>query len=148
MGNDDTPRPGFDRWVSFKGQGTYLNPDINEDGKAVKPSGYITDILTGYAVEFIRRRHDKPFLIYLAHKAIHPEVTQNNDGSVNRADAERFLPAERHQNLYAARPSRTGRTTDARRKANPPCSARSATCRRLAPPRSRATNPSSDGSAR
>lgn len=24
MGNDDTPRPGFDRWVSFKGQGTYL----------------------------------------------------------------------------------------------------------------------------
>ena len=38
MGNDDTPRPGFDRWVSFKGQGTYLDPDINEDGKAVKPS--------------------------------------------------------------------------------------------------------------
>ena len=27
MGNDDTPRPGFDRWVSFKGQGTYLNPE-------------------------------------------------------------------------------------------------------------------------
>ncbi len=59
MGNDDTPRPGFDRWVSFKGQGTYLNPDINEDGKAVKPSGYITDILNGYAVQFIKRRHDK-----------------------------------------------------------------------------------------
>ena len=73
MGNDDSPRPGFDRWVSFKGQGTYLDPDINEDGKAVKPTGYITDILNGYAVEFIRRRHDKPFLIYLAHKAIHPE---------------------------------------------------------------------------
>jgi arylsulfatase A-like enzyme len=29
MGNDDRPRPGFDRWVSFKGQGTYLDPDIN-----------------------------------------------------------------------------------------------------------------------
>jgi len=103
MGNDDTPRPGFDRWVSFKGQGTYLDPDINEDGRAVKPSGYITDILTGYGVEFIRRRHDKPFLVYLAHKAIHPEVTQNNDGSVNLADAERFLPAARHQNLYVGR---------------------------------------------
>src|ERR1044071_5114957 len=24
MGNDDRPRPGFDRWVRFKGQGTYL----------------------------------------------------------------------------------------------------------------------------
>lgn len=101
MGNDDSPRPGFDRWVSFKGQGTYLTPDINEDGKAIKPTGYITDILSGYAVEFIRRRHDKPFLVYLAHKAIHPEVTQNNDGSVNLADSERFIPAEHHRNLFA-----------------------------------------------
>ncbi|HSE37957.1 MAG TPA: sulfatase [Blastocatellia bacterium] len=103
MGNDDKPRPGFDRWVSFKGQGTYRDPDLNEDGKSVKPSGYITDILNGYAVGFIRQRHDKPFLIYLAHKAIHPEVTQNNDGSVNLADAELFIPAERHKHLYAGR---------------------------------------------
>ncbi|MCG3160513.1 MAG: Multifunctional alkaline phosphatase superfamily protein PehA [Acidobacteria bacterium] len=103
MGNDDKPRPGFDRWVSFKGQGAYLNPDINEDGKSVKPSGYITDILSGYAVEFIKRRHDKPFLVYLAHKAIHPEVTQNNDGSVDLSKSELFIPAERHKNLYASR---------------------------------------------
>lgn len=103
MGNDDTPRPGFDRWVSFKGQGTYFNPPINEDGKAVQPSGYITDILSNYAVEFIRRRHDKPFLVWLAHKAIHPEVTQNNDGSVDLTKSELFLPAERHKNLYAGK---------------------------------------------
>jgi len=100
MGNDDTPRPGFDRWVSFKGQGTYINPEINEDGKMVNRSGYTTDILSGYAVEFIRQKHDKPYLVYLAHKAVHPEVTQNNDGSINLGDAERFLPAERHQNAY------------------------------------------------
>jgi arylsulfatase A-like enzyme len=104
MGNDDSPRPGFDRWVSFKGQGTYFDPNINEDGKSVKPAGYITDILNGYAVEFIKRRHEKPFLVYLAHKAIHPEVTQNNDGSVDLSAAERFIPAERHRNLYAGRP--------------------------------------------
>ena len=103
MGNDDTPRPGFDRWVSFKGQGAYYDPDINEDGKSVKPAGYITDLLNGYAVEFIKRRRDKPFLVYLAHKAIHPEATQNNDGSVNLADSERFMPAERHKNLYAGK---------------------------------------------
>lgn len=103
MGNDDTPRPGFDRWVSFKGQGTYLNPEFNEDGISVKAAGYITDILTSYAVEFLKRRHDKPFLIYLAHKAIHPEVMQHGDGSVNLADAELFIPAERHKNLYAGK---------------------------------------------
>ena len=100
MGNDDTRRPGFDRWVSFKGQGSYLNPDINEDGTSIKPSGYITDILTDYALEFINRNHDKPFLLYLAHKAIHPEVMQHDDGSVNLAEAEMFIPAERHRNLY------------------------------------------------
>ncbi len=101
MGNDDKPRPGFDRWVSFKGQGTYLNPDINEDGKSIKPSGYITDILSNYAVEYIKRSHRKPFLVYLAHKAIHPDVTQNDDGSVNLSNSERFIPAERHAHLYS-----------------------------------------------
>ena len=104
MGNDDSPRPGFDRWVSFKGQGTYINPEFNEDGVSTKRSGYITDILTGYAVEFIKRPHQKPFLIYLAHKAIHPEVMQHGDGSVNLADAELFIPAERHRNLFEGTP--------------------------------------------
>lgn len=103
MGNDDSPRPGFDRWVSFKGQGSYLKTEINEDGKDVNPRGYITDILNEYAVDFIRRRHDKPFLVYLAHKAIHPEVMQHGDGSINMADAERFIPADRHRNLFVGK---------------------------------------------
>lgn len=100
MGNDDSPRPGFDRWVSFKGQGSYVNPEINEDGHDVNPGGYITDLLNRYAVEFIRRRHNKPFLVYLAHKAIHPEVMQHDDGSINLNEAERFIPAKRHSNLF------------------------------------------------
>ena len=103
MGNDDSPRPGFDRWVSFKGQGSYIKPEFNEDGRDVQGRGYITDLLNGYAVEFIKRRHDKPFLVYLAHKAIHPEVMQHDDGSVNLAEAERFIPAERHRNLFAGK---------------------------------------------
>jgi len=85
MGNDDAPRPGFDRWVSFKGQGAYLDPVINFDGKAEKVAGYMTDLLTDYAVEFVRRRHDKPFMLYLAHKAVHGP----------------FTPAERHKGLYS-----------------------------------------------
>jgi arylsulfatase A-like enzyme len=100
MGNDDKPRPGFDRWMSFKGQGTYIDPDINEDGKDIKRSGYTTDILNGYAVEFIKRRHDKPFLVYLAHKAIHPEVKQNDDGSIDLNASERFIPAKRHEHAF------------------------------------------------
>ena len=39
-------------------------------------SGYITDILTDRAVDFIDKRRDrnKPFCLYLGHKAIHPDT--------------------------------------------------------------------------
>ena len=90
MGNDDAPRPGFDRWVSFRGQGQYVDPVLNEDGRAAKVPGYMTDLLHDRAVEFVRRKRSKPFLLYLAHKAVHGP----------------FTPAERHKTLYAGEPIR------------------------------------------
>ena len=30
---DDAPRPGFDKWISFRGQGVYNDPALNIDGK-------------------------------------------------------------------------------------------------------------------
>src|SRR3954464_5561761 len=35
-GETDEPRPGFNRWVSFRGQGVYYNPLLNIDGKHVQ----------------------------------------------------------------------------------------------------------------
>src|SRR4051812_2076006 len=52
MGVDDTRRPGFDSWVSVKGQGTYIDPEINEDGQVAKVPGYVTDIFNDKAVAF------------------------------------------------------------------------------------------------
>ncbi|HUS05987.1 MAG TPA: sulfatase-like hydrolase/transferase [Bryobacteraceae bacterium] len=112
MGNDDSPRPGFDRWISFRGQGECNDPPLNIDGKSVASRGYVTDILTHHAVAFIEQPHTKPFCLYLAHKAVHPNIQQNNDGSVNLAtidDADAFIPAERHRRLYEGRiPPRRG----------------------------------------
>ena len=48
MGNSgDEPQAGFDKWVSFRGQGTYLpeRNGLNVDGKHVPQKGYITDEL-------------------------------------------------------------------------------------------------------
>lgn len=104
MGNDDSPRPGFDHWVSFPGQGESLDPPININGRATRERGYITDILSRHAVEFIRRVRAaaKPFCVYLAHKAIHPNVQQAADGSIQSfGTAEEFIVAERHRSLYA-----------------------------------------------
>src|SRR5687767_4867819 len=67
MGNDDSPRPGFDHWVSFKGQGVFENPGININGKSQKIQGYMTDILNEHAVRFIRQERKKPFVLYFAH---------------------------------------------------------------------------------
>ena len=88
MGNDDMPRPGFDRWVSFKGQGVYEDPPMNIDGKPVNQSGYITDLISRYSAEFLRKKRSQPFALYVGHKAVHGP----------------FTPAERHRNLYSADP--------------------------------------------
>lgn len=101
MGVDDTPRPGFDHWVSVPGQGRYVDPQLNVDGRRLSRTGYFTDILHEYALDFVHRDHRGPFLLYVSHKAVHPDLTQNADGSVNPGDAERFVPAERHRSLYA-----------------------------------------------
>jgi N-acetylglucosamine-6-sulfatase len=89
-GHHDDPRPGFDHWVSFRGQGNYLPPGpkytLNVNGERVKQKGYITDELTDYAVDWLKERDDeKPFFLYLSHKAVHSN----------------FTPAERHQGRYA-----------------------------------------------
>ncbi len=101
MGVDDSPRPGFDHWVSVKGQGRYFDPVLNVDGQTLRVEGYVTDIFNDYAERFLTRPRQKPFLLYLAHKAVHPDLEQRADGSISDPMAGKFVPAERHKDLYA-----------------------------------------------
>ncbi|MBC7893340.1 MAG: sulfatase-like hydrolase/transferase, partial [Sphingobacteriaceae bacterium] len=72
MGNaDDAPQPGFNYWLSFRGQGVYYNPTFNINGKQVKhtDSSHTTDLLTDYAVKWLDGiDKKKPFMLYLSHK--------------------------------------------------------------------------------
>lgn len=68
---NDMPRKGFDKWISFKGQGEYFDPELNIDGKRLKRKGYITNILTDYALDWVDQQKEKPFFLYLSHKAVH-----------------------------------------------------------------------------
>jgi N-acetylglucosamine-6-sulfatase len=80
-GESDRPQPGFDHWVSFQGQGHYLPPSpdytLNVDGQRVTQKGYITTELTDYAIEWLKQQHpaEKPFFLYLSHKAVHANFT-------------------------------------------------------------------------
>src|SRR5262245_53235422 len=102
MGVDDSPRPGFDHWVSVPGQGKYIDPVLNIDGKQQEAKGYVTDLFNERAVALFKQPHTKPFCLLLAHKCVHPDLEQRADGSISDPNAATFLPAERHKSMYAA----------------------------------------------
>ena len=105
MVTNDAPRPGFDYWVSVPGQGQYFNPILNINGKRKTfKNDYVTDVFTDYAVDFLKKDHEKPFVLCVSHKAVHPDLTQNADGSLSDPSASNFTPAPRHKDLYAKQP--------------------------------------------
>jgi arylsulfatase A-like enzyme len=64
---------GFDYWDVLPGQGQYYRPDfISKDGKRAVP-GYVTDITTDLALDWLRADRDdsKPFLLMVQYKAPH-----------------------------------------------------------------------------
>jgi N-acetylglucosamine-6-sulfatase len=88
--DDDQPRPGFDHWVSFRGQGTYFNPTLNINGQRQEFKGYNADVLTAQALKWLDTARDpaKPFFLYLSYKAVHYP----------------FQPAPRHLGRYHDQP--------------------------------------------
>jgi len=103
MGNDPTPRPGFDYWSALPGQGRTIDPDLYEDGRVHRVKGYVTDVLTDRAVDFIEREREGPFMLYIAHKAVHPDARQLDDGSSDPNVNRVYTPAPRHKGLYEER---------------------------------------------
>ncbi len=79
---------GFDSWEIFPSQGDYWNPTFlcpAPHGRTAshRESGYVTDILTAKAMQWMDARDkSKPFALILGHKAPH----------------RNWIPAERHLN--------------------------------------------------
>jgi len=74
---NDEPRPGFDYFVTHKGQGKYFDTEFNVNGgrREIKP-GYYTTVVTDMALEWLRADHGgKPWLLMLGHKASHSFYT-------------------------------------------------------------------------
>ena len=78
---------GFDYWEVLPGQGRYYKPDfITEEGRT-KYEGYVTDIITDRALNWLENKRDKnkPFMLMVHHKAPH----------------RNWQPARRHMEKYA-----------------------------------------------
>ena len=76
---------GFDYWNILPGQGVYHDPKFIEMGKGKKHTGYVSDIITDIAIDFLKNRpKDKPFFVMCHHKAPH----------------RRWEPDAKHAHLY------------------------------------------------
>ena len=76
---------GFDYWDVLPDQGNYYNPEMIKEGKHYQTEGYVSDVLTHHALNWLENRdEDKPFMLMLHHKAPHRP----------------WDPPERYQDLY------------------------------------------------
>ncbi|MEM9280482.1 MAG: sulfatase [Verrucomicrobiota bacterium] len=72
--DDDSVRPGFDHFVTHRGQGKYFDTEFraNNGDREVVP-GYYTTVVTDMSIDWMESLEDKeqPFLLMLGHKAPH-----------------------------------------------------------------------------
>ena len=70
--DDDSRRPGFDYWISHKGQGNYFDNEFMIQDKRQLVKGYYTTAVTDMAIDWIKQqKKDRPFCLMLGHKAPH-----------------------------------------------------------------------------
>ena len=71
--NNDEPRPGYDWFVTHKGQGKYFDTEWNVNGQRREtPKGYYTHVATDYVIEWLKQRPaGKPWALSLGQKAPH-----------------------------------------------------------------------------
>ena len=63
---------GFDYWITMPGQGEYYNPDFIENGERKKIPGYVTNLTTDFAINWLDKRDtSKPFFLIYQQKAPH-----------------------------------------------------------------------------
>ena len=98
---------GFDEWKILVDQGHYYNPVFVHNGAETPTEGYVTDLITEFAIDFLDNRDSsKPFALLYQHKAPHrnwmPHPRHFDD-----MDREYPLP-ETFDDDYAGRPAAAG----------------------------------------
>lgn len=79
---------GFDEYYGFRTGHTeiYFDPELEHNGTMERSEGYITDILTDRAIEFMQSCQDQPFFCYLAYNAPHTPLQVDSSHFVHFLD--------------------------------------------------------------
>lgn len=98
---------GFDFWEILPGQGQYYNPTfITQENDTVKREGYLTNLITDDAIDWMENKRDKekPFCLLIHHKAIHrnwlPELKY-----LNEYEDKTFTMPDNFYDDYEGRPA-------------------------------------------
>lgn len=90
MGEQQGPRPGFDHSASFVGQGRYQDCPFEIDGVTTPTEGWVDDVSTDLAIDWLRDNRDRPFSIVVGYKSPH-----NRRGGPNLPPRLRDLYADK-----------------------------------------------------
>lgn len=71
MGKQSGQRPGFDYSASYIGQGKYFDCPFEINGVSKPTQGWVDDVSTDFAVEFLRTHSKKPFALVVGYKTTH-----------------------------------------------------------------------------
>jgi len=64
-------RPGFDHAASFIGQGIYFDCPFVINGEETATEGWVDDVSTDFAIEWMREQRNQPFSLVLGFKSPH-----------------------------------------------------------------------------
>ena len=95
---------GFDYSNVLPGQGQYYNPEFIENGEEITISGYVTQITTDIAMDWLKnkREKDKPFLLLYHQKAPH-RTWMPEQKYFNLFDDKTFMPPTNFFDDYKTR---------------------------------------------
>jgi len=72
LGDSLSPQHGFSHWFTIpKGSSTYNDATVIRNGELVTAAGYLTDVITDDALDFIERQKDGPFYLSVNYNAPH-----------------------------------------------------------------------------
>lgn len=119
MGKQSGQRPGFDYSASFIGQGKYFDCPFEINGKSTETKGWVDDVSTEYALDFLRKNRTKPFSLVLGYKTCHgpfqppPRTAELFPNAQARATPNLrtpgvYLAEDRKQKIRTAEPAAEG----------------------------------------
>ena len=68
--SDEKLKEEFDYRVTLRGAGEYYNPILIENGKPERKMGYVTDLITESAEEFLKKNCKDDFFLLVSHKGV------------------------------------------------------------------------------